>query len=91
MRDNQREECEKRLKELEELIEQEELQVEVKLSTCGQFHWLIVCTQDCGYCGCVQVNYILAIKSQCFDTVCWMTGRTFGLYNSHRVLFGIPA
>jgi len=38
MRDNERGECEKRLKDLEELIRHEVLQVEAKQSACGQFH-----------------------------------------------------
>ena len=45
MRDNQRDECEKRLKGLEELIRCEELQVEAMQSACGEFHWLTLCAQ----------------------------------------------
>ena len=60
IRDNHRDECEKCLKELEELIRHEELQVEAKQSTSGQFHWLIMCMWESGCYCCVQANYSVA-------------------------------
>lgn len=66
VRDCERDECEKRLKELEELIRREELQVETmqRSSACGQCHWLIVsdlvAVESC--CESLVVSVVAALR-----------------------------